>query len=114
MKTCSETERMFQFNCGVDDENSTKQSLAKPSTIHILIPIPMLKQSDLYFKPRFLCSQVKMAHFCALISQNLHLKTTNIKWMTKSSCLGDFVVVLTFWLRLVQGMLQVRNKHAKI
>jgi hypothetical protein len=81
--------RMFRFKCGVDDENSTKQSLAKPSTIHILIPIPMLKQSDLYFKPRFLCSQVKMAHFCALISQNLHLKTTNINWTTKSSCLGD-------------------------
>jgi hypothetical protein len=55
-----------------------------------------------------------MAHFCALISENLCLKTTTIYWMTKSSSLGDFVVVLTFWLRLVQGMLQVRNKHAKI
>jgi hypothetical protein len=51
MKTCSGTERMFQFDCGVDDKNSTKQSLAKPSTIHILILIPMLAQSDLYFKP---------------------------------------------------------------
>jgi hypothetical protein len=28
-----------------------KQSLAKPSTIHILIPIPMLTQSDSYFQP---------------------------------------------------------------
>ena len=34
MKTCSETERMFPFDCGVDDKNSTKRSLAKPSTIH--------------------------------------------------------------------------------
>ncbi len=34
MKTCSQTERMFQFDCGVDDKNSTKWSLAKPSTIH--------------------------------------------------------------------------------
>jgi hypothetical protein len=34
MKTCSETERMFLVDCGVDDENSTKQSLAKPSMIH--------------------------------------------------------------------------------
>ncbi len=42
MKTCSETERMFPLNCGVDDKNSTKWSLANPSTIHIyLIPIPM-------------------------------------------------------------------------
>jgi hypothetical protein len=40
--------RMFWFDCGVDDKNSTKQSLAKPSTIHILIPIPMLTQSDFY------------------------------------------------------------------
>ncbi len=34
MKTCSETERIFLFDCGVDDENSTKLSLAKPSMIH--------------------------------------------------------------------------------
>jgi hypothetical protein len=50
MKTCSGTERMFQFDCGVDDKNSTKQSLAKPFTIHVLIPIPMLTQCDSYFK----------------------------------------------------------------
>ncbi len=55
-----------------------------------------------------------MAHFCILISQNLCLKTTNINWTTKPSCLEDFVIVLTFWLRLVQGVLQVRNKRAKI
>jgi hypothetical protein len=48
--------RMFWFDCGVDDKNSTKQSLAKPSTIHILIPIPMLTQSDSYFKTWFICS----------------------------------------------------------
>ncbi len=35
MKSCSGTGRMFPFDCGVDDKNSTKQSLAKPSTIHI-------------------------------------------------------------------------------
>jgi hypothetical protein len=46
MKTCSGTERMFWFDCGVDDKNSMKQSLAKPSTIHILIPIPMPRQHD--------------------------------------------------------------------
>ncbi len=57
MKTCSGIERMFRFNCGVDNKNSMKQSLAKPSRIHILIPIPMLTQSDSYFKPWFLCSQ---------------------------------------------------------
>jgi hypothetical protein len=51
MKTCSGTERMFWLDCGVDGKNSTKQSLAKPSTIHILIPIPMLTQIDSYFKP---------------------------------------------------------------
>ncbi len=34
MKICSETERMFPFDCGVDDKNSTKRSFAKPSTIH--------------------------------------------------------------------------------
>ncbi len=34
MKTCSKIEGMFPFDCGVDDENSTKQSLPKPSTIH--------------------------------------------------------------------------------
>jgi hypothetical protein len=46
MKTCSETERMFPFDCGVDDKNSTKQSLAKHSRfIDILIPIPMRTQS---------------------------------------------------------------------
>ncbi len=56
MKTCSGTERMFWFDCGVDDKNSTKQSLAKPSTIHILIPFPMLAQSDSYFEPWFFCS----------------------------------------------------------
>ncbi len=56
MKTCSGTERMFWFDCGVDDKNSTKQSLLKPSTIHISIPIPMLTQSDSFFKPWFLCS----------------------------------------------------------
>ncbi len=48
MKTCSGTERMFRFDCGVDDTNTMKQSLAKPSTIHILIPIPMLTHSDSY------------------------------------------------------------------
>jgi hypothetical protein len=51
MKTCSGTERMFWFDCGVDDKNSMEQSLAKPSTIHILMPIPMLTMSDSYFKP---------------------------------------------------------------
>ncbi len=59
MKNCSATERMFWFDCSVDDKNSTKQSLAKPSTIHILILIPMLTQSDSYFKPCFLCSPRK-------------------------------------------------------
>ncbi len=48
--------RMFWLDCGVDDKNSTKQALAKPFMIHILIPIPMLTQSDSYFKPWFLCS----------------------------------------------------------
>ncbi len=52
----SGTERMFQFDCGVDDKNSTKQSLAKPSTIHVLILIPMMTQYDSYFKSWFLCS----------------------------------------------------------
>jgi hypothetical protein len=42
---------MFWFDCSVDDKNSTKQSLAKPSMIHILILIPMLTQSDSYFNP---------------------------------------------------------------
>ncbi len=47
MKTCSETERMFPFDCDVDDKNSMIQSLAKPSTIHnFLILIPMRTQSD--------------------------------------------------------------------
>ncbi len=55
-----------------------------------------------------------MANFCALISQNLRLKTTNINWMTKLSFLGDFVVMLTFCLRLVRAVLRVRNKRAKI
>jgi hypothetical protein len=50
MKTCSGTERMFWFDCGVDDKNTTKKSLAKPSMIHILIPISMLTHSDSYFK----------------------------------------------------------------
>ncbi len=50
MKTCSGTERMFWFDCGVDDKNTTKQSLAKPLTIHILIPILMLTYSETYFK----------------------------------------------------------------
>ncbi len=57
MKTCSETERLFPFDCGVDDENSMKWSLTKPSMIHkYLIPIPMWTQSDSCFKPWFLCS----------------------------------------------------------
>ncbi len=56
MKTCSGTERMCLFDCSVDDKNSMKQSLAKPSTIHIIIPIHMLTQYDSYFKPWFLCS----------------------------------------------------------
>jgi hypothetical protein len=30
------------------------------------------------------------------------------------SCFGDFVVVLTFWLRLVRGVLQVRKKFSTI
>jgi hypothetical protein len=47
MKTsCSEAERMFPFDSGVDDKNSTNQSFAKTSTI----PIPMQTQSDSYFK----------------------------------------------------------------
>jgi hypothetical protein len=50
MKTCFGTERMFWFDCGVDDKNTAKQSLAKPSTIHILIAIPMLTHSGSYFK----------------------------------------------------------------
>jgi hypothetical protein len=49
MKTCFGTESLFWFDCGVGDKNSTKQSLAKPSTTHILIPIPMMTQSDSYF-----------------------------------------------------------------
>ncbi len=48
MKTCSGTDRMFWFDCGVDDKTQTKQSLAKPSMIHILIQIPMLTQYDSY------------------------------------------------------------------
>ncbi len=52
--------RMFWLDCGMDEKNSMKWSLAKPSTIHILIPIPMLTQSDSYFKPWFLCSQVRL------------------------------------------------------
>jgi hypothetical protein len=40
----------------MDDKNTTKQSLAKPSTVHFLIPIPMLTHSDSYFKTRFLCA----------------------------------------------------------
>ncbi len=59
MKTCSETERMCPFDCSVDDKNSTKWSLAKPST---LIPIPMRTQSDSYFKPWFLCSRCGRGH----------------------------------------------------
>ncbi len=55
MKTCSGTDRMFRFDCGVDDKNTTKQSLAKPSMIQILITIPMLTHSDSYFKKWFLC-----------------------------------------------------------
>ncbi len=56
MKTCSGTEEMFRFDCGLDDKNSTKHSFTKPSTFHISIPIPMLTKSDSYFKPWFLCS----------------------------------------------------------
>ncbi len=48
--------KMFWFDCSVDDKNSTKHSFAKPSTIHISIPIPILTQSDSYFNPWFLCS----------------------------------------------------------
>ncbi len=65
MKTCSGTEGMFWFNCGVDDKNSTKHSFAIPSTIHISIPIPILTKSDSYFKPWFLFS---LAFPC----QNIH------------------------------------------
>ncbi len=55
-----------------------------------------------------------MAHFCALISQNLHIKTTNINWTSKLSFLGDFDVALTFWLISVQGVLRVRKKCSTI
>ncbi len=58
MKNCSETDRMFPFDCGVYDKNSTKRSLANlPRLTNILIPIPMETQSDSYFKMWFLCSQ---------------------------------------------------------
>ncbi len=60
MKTCSGTEIMFWLDYGVDHKNSTKPCLAKPSTIHILIPISMLTQSYSYFKPWFLCSLVSL------------------------------------------------------
>jgi hypothetical protein len=61
--TYSETERMFWFNCGVDDKNSMKQSLAKPSKIYILIPIPMLPQYDSYISSNY-SSALKMMLLC--------------------------------------------------
>ncbi len=82
MKTCSGTERMIQFDCGVDDKNTTKQSLAKPSTIHILIPIPMLRHSDSYFKTWFLCSPWLILFYCQYGSYctfDLNLQPPNLR-----------------------------------
>ncbi len=56
--------RMFWFDCGVNDKNSTKQSFAKPSTIRISIPIPMLTKSDSYLSHD--SSALCMVHFEAL------------------------------------------------
>ncbi len=41
---------------------------------------------------------------------NLRLKTKNINWTSKLSCLGDFDIVLTFRLILVRGVLRVHKK----
>ncbi len=58
MKTCSETERMFPFNYGVDDKNSMNWSLAKPSTIHK------------YFNTKFLCGH-SLIHILSHVSSAL-------------------------------------------
>ncbi len=71
-KLVLEQKKMFWFDCGVDDKNSTKPSLPKPSTIHILIPIPMLAQSNSYFKPWFLCSLSRLYNIS--LNLNEHLK----------------------------------------
>jgi hypothetical protein len=58
---------MFWFDCGVDDKNSMRQSHIKPSTIHTLIRIPKLTQSDSYLKElssSFGDSNVPQVHVC--------------------------------------------------
>ncbi len=109
MKTCSGTERMFWFDCGVDDKNSTKHSFAKPSTIHISIPIPMLTKSDSYFKPWFLCSQtrvsMKTAELWLLLSQLLRRDSNGVCYGT------DFISpnsIFDYWYSCVSRNNSVR------
>ncbi len=92
MKTCSGTERMFPFNCGVDDKSSTKQSLAKPSTIHILIPIPMLTlshdSSALFGTTSQLC---RMCHFGVCRLQKRYISFNSLT--AKSFLTGEKLVL---------------------
>jgi hypothetical protein len=54
----------------------------------------------------------RIADFCISVSKNLSLNTQDYIGTTKSSCLGDFVVVLINWLKMVWIDLGVRNSDA--
>jgi hypothetical protein len=49
LKACSEKEFIGWIEAWMT-KSHREQSLAKPSTIHILILIPVIRQSDSYFK----------------------------------------------------------------
>ncbi len=54
----------------------------------------------------------QIADFCARVSKNLSLNTQDYIGTTKPPCLGDFVVVLINWLRMVWVDLGVHNTGA--
>jgi hypothetical protein len=50
LKTCSLKEFCGWIAAWMTKKTLREQSLAKPSTIHVLIQIPVRRQSDSYFK----------------------------------------------------------------
>ncbi len=83
--------RIFRLDCGMMTKIHREQSLAKPSTIHILILIPVRIQSDSYFKQWFLRSlclipnPFLISHCISLLLQSPpHPASYNIKCPAKS------------------------------
>ncbi len=129
MKTCSGTESMFRFDCGVDDKNSTKQSLTKDSyfntnsyddTVWRQGKIAEVKKSHVKYRVsasvlycnKFVLQMYNLFCSCAFCFAVVHF---SLQLWTEIAVIHFFVLFLCTFLQLwneiavVQFVLQLRN-----